>query len=67
MAKFEHQADPEGTLLPAERARRAEHLRKAHFQRLALKSAQSRRLAKEATETAQAAESELAAMGGGAA
>lgn len=64
MAKFEHQADPEGTLLPAERARRAEHLRKAHFQRLALKSAQSRRRAKDATETAQAAESELAAMGG---
>lgn len=63
MAKFEHQADPDGALLPAERARRAEHLRKAHFQRLALKSAQSRRLAKEATEAALAAESELAASG----
>lgn len=65
MAKFEHQADPEGTLLPAERSRRAEHLRKAHFQRLALKSAQSRRRAKEATESARAAESELSSMGGG--
>ena len=31
---------------------RAEHLRKAHFQRLALKSAQSRRKAREATAAA---------------
>ena len=45
LAKFERLADPDGQLLPAERARRAEHLRKAHFQRLALKSAQSRRRA----------------------
>lgn len=63
MAKFEHEADPTGTLDPAERARRAEHLRKAHFQRLALKSAQSRRIAKEAAATAAAAEAELAAGG----
>ena len=34
--KFETQVDPEGILPPAERARRAEHARKAHFQRLAL-------------------------------
>lgn len=46
--------------------RRAEHLRKAHYQRLALKSAQSRRRAKEALETAQAAEAELAEAGGAA-
>jgi len=46
---------------------RAEHLRKAHYQRLALKSAQARRRAKAATEQAAAAERELAAMGGGAA
>ncbi|MER8025330.1 hypothetical protein [Glutamicibacter protophormiae] len=43
MAKFEQQADPEGKLLPAERAKRAEHLRKAHFKRLALASAKARR------------------------
>lgn len=43
MAKFEKQADPEGKLLPAERAKRAEHLRKAHFKRLALASAKARR------------------------
>jgi hypothetical protein len=41
--KFETQVDPEGKLSPAERAVRAEHARKAHFKRLALKSAQARR------------------------
>ncbi|KLO29577.1 hypothetical protein ABH37_13260 [Mycobacterium haemophilum] len=40
---FEHQVDPDGALPPAERAKRAEHARKAHFKRLALKSAQVRR------------------------
>ena len=44
---FEQQADPDGTLDPAERARRAGHLRKAHFARLALKSAQARRRRRE--------------------
>ncbi|PWJ24731.1 hypothetical protein ATK17_0832 [Branchiibius hedensis] len=44
---------------------RAEHLRKAHFQRLALKSAQSRRRAREATAAAQAAEAELDQLTGG--
>lgn len=63
MAKFEEQADPNGELPADERARRAEHLRKAHFQRLALKSVQSRRLAKEANETAASAEAEIAAAG----
>jgi hypothetical protein len=41
--KFERQVDPDGKLSPAERAKRAEHARKAHFKRLALKSAQARR------------------------
>ena len=41
--KFERQVDPDGTLTPAERAQRAEHARKAHFKRLALKSVQARR------------------------
>lgn len=41
--KFEKLADPDGVLLPAERAKRAESLRKAHYSRLALKSAQARR------------------------
>lgn len=38
---------------------RAEHLRKAHFARLALKSAQSRRKARELIEQAEQAEAEL--------
>lgn len=41
--------------------KRAEHLRKAHFQRLALLSAQSRRRARESTAAAEAAEAELRA------
>lgn len=43
---------------------RAEHLKKAHFARLALKSAQARRKSKELTSAAEAAEAEL--VGGGA-
>lgn len=46
---------------------RAEHLRKAHFRRLALRSARARRKAKQLTEQAEAAESEMRAVGGGAA
>lgn len=46
---------------------RAEHLRKAYFKRLALKSAQSRRKAKEAIAEAESAEAELGALGGDAA
>lgn len=48
-------------------SKRAESLRKAHFQRLALLSAKSRRRATEATAAAKAAEAELRAAGGGAA
>ena len=44
---------------------RAEHLRKAHFLKLALKSAQSRRKAKELTAEAKAADAELRDGGGG--
>lgn len=43
MARFEDQVDPDRVLSPAERARRAEHAKKAYFARLALKSAQARR------------------------
>ena len=43
LGRFEREVDPEGVLLPAERAIRAEHARKAYFARLALKSAQARR------------------------
>ncbi len=43
---------------------RADHLRKAHYARLALKSAQSRRRAREAIQDAEAAEAELEHLGG---
>jgi hypothetical protein len=43
LAKFEREADPDGVLAPEERRRRAEHLRSAHFARLALASAKARR------------------------
>jgi hypothetical protein len=41
--RFEREVDPDGTLPPSERARRAEHARKAYFARLALASAKARR------------------------
>lgn len=43
LERFENEVDPDRTLAPAERARRAESARRAYFARLALKSAQSRR------------------------
>ena len=42
-SKFEQEVDPDGVLPVEERLRRAEMARKAHFTRLALKSAQARR------------------------
>jgi hypothetical protein len=41
--RFEDQVDPDRTLPADERAKRADSARRAHFQRLALKSAQARR------------------------
>lgn len=43
LARFEDQVDPAGQLSEAERRRRAEHARRAHMQRLALRSAQAHR------------------------
>ncbi len=53
MATFEAKVDPHGVLPPAERAVRAESARKAYFARLALKSAQARRQAREASVRAR--------------
>ena len=39
---FEAKVDPDGVLPPAERARRAESARKAHYAALALKSSTAR-------------------------
>lgn len=59
LAKFEKQVDPESRLSTEERARRAEYARKAYFAQLALKSARSRRRARENTGVAEQAEQEL--------
>jgi len=42
LSRFEREVDPDGVLPEAERLRRAESARKAHFARLALKSARAR-------------------------
>ena len=41
--RFARQVDPDGVLSPADRARRAEHARKAYFLDLAAKSVNARR------------------------
>lgn len=73
MKRFEAQVDPDGTLPPEERARRATAARKAYFAALALKSARARRRATDAAvavdvlhEVVQAAEAQMAEdLGGG--
>jgi hypothetical protein len=47
LARFEAEVDPDGTLAPEERRRRAEHARRAYFTRLALASAKARRARRE--------------------
>lgn len=42
MKRFERQVDPDNSLDPAERARRAEHALRAQMTRAALRSAQAR-------------------------
>jgi hypothetical protein len=42
MDRFEKQVDPDGVLDPAERFKRAENLKTAHFRQLARLSAESR-------------------------
>jgi hypothetical protein len=48
LKRFEKEVDPDGILPPEVRARRAEHAKRAYFCRLALRSVQARRKAKEA-------------------
>ncbi len=43
LERFEREVDPEGTLPPEERQRRAEHAKSAYFAKLAHKSAKARR------------------------
>ena len=42
LSRFEREVDPEGVLEPQERARRAEHAKKAYFLRLAAASSKAR-------------------------
>jgi hypothetical protein len=42
LAYWEDRIDPEHKLAPAERKRRAEHAKKEHYTRMALKSARAR-------------------------
>lgn len=48
LAKFEREVDPNNELLPSERQKRAESLRKAHYSEMSLKSARARRRRKAA-------------------
>ena len=50
MERFEHEVDPKGVLPKEERQRRAQAAKKAHFAKLALKSARKRRSNKKAVE-----------------
>lgn len=42
LSRFEREVDPDGVLEPVERAKRAEHAKKAYFLRLALASRKAR-------------------------
>lgn len=50
--RFEREVDPEGVLSPSERARRADHARKAYFTDLALRSSRARRLRSKGSDAA---------------
>jgi hypothetical protein len=66
LARFEREVDPDGALPAAERLRRAEHARRAHFSKLALVSARTRakwRARKEAAEGQSAASEEVRRAG----
>lgn len=53
LARFERQVDPDGLLPPEERARRAESAKRAHFTKMAMASARSRRREPAAAESAK--------------
>lgn len=65
--KFAREIDPDGQLPSCELEPRIDQLVSAHMQRMSLKAAQQRRNAREATVKAEAAEVELANLGGDAA
>ncbi|MDT9694739.1 hypothetical protein [Streptomyces sp. P17] len=50
LERFEREVDPDGTLSPEERARRAYHARRSYFLRLALASSRARAAARLSAE-----------------
>ena len=50
LLRFEREVDPDGVLEPVERAKRAEHAKKAYFLRLALASRKARAAKKRGAE-----------------
>lgn len=70
MARFERDVDPQGILPPADRAKMADSLMRAHFTNLALRKARAKRariIADELEADAVAADAELKETGGSAA
>lgn len=64
--RFDREVDPDGTLDPTERARRAASAKTAYFSRLALKSAQARRARSKAARLESEVDEALTAAGGAA-
>ena len=66
-ARFERQVDPDGTLSPAERARRAAAAEKAHYTEMAYKSARARskKAAKKAPTVADTSAGAMSEVGHG--
>jgi hypothetical protein len=65
--RFINEVDPDRVLPEDERNRRAEHARKRYFTELALRSSTARARAKALSSEAEAAENEVAELGGDAA
>lgn len=62
--RFIREVDPDGTLDPVERAKRAESARRAFYTRLSLKSAQARRARSKARSLQSEVDGALAELGG---
>lgn len=53
LSRFEREVDPDNTLTPAERAKRADHARKSYMTSLALKASRSRSRKKNTTDVSE--------------
>jgi hypothetical protein len=58
LSRFEREVDPDATLTPTERSRRAEAARKAYFTKLAIQSARARRNARRSLSFARRTEAD---------